>query len=391
MLIKPESCALGGAVYWSELNDGGRTFDRLFDHPLFVLQTHTTQASLPSFLSSAVGFYRKTLKADAHGDCVFRIITRSAPFHILATALTREEIEYDWRFLQRFFFNRLSLDALLPPTTTTTTTTTTTASSSSSLAPGGPPPPPPTYSSDPVAPGSASDLGSETWDEVIAYAADLAFVQRALRMSGDAPSFDNPNENNDALTVSEGVGDALAAGVGSSACPSVSAFRAILRSPSGADDGGEGTSASGGHGGNGGVQEEIRVRAEMGKPQRVCAGCKGVLEGEVRQAEGMSFHWACFVCSECGQPVTGSGGYAVHGTDLYCPLHVEAANAAQKEEEEEEEACVVCLDQPITQVIVPCGHLALCQGCADHLIGVGEPCPICRGEFERHIRVFRVV
>ena len=39
--------------------------------------------------------------------------------------------------------------------------------------------------------------------------------------------------------------------------------------------------------------------------------------------------------------------------------------------------CKVCLDAPIGGVLVPCGHVALCVGCASRM-QVGSACPFCR-------------
>jgi hypothetical protein len=38
-------------------------------------------------------------------------------------------------------------------------------------------------------------------------------------------------------------------------------------------------------------------------------------------------------------------------------------------------ACVICLEAPPTMVVVPCGHMCLCEKCADK---VAKTCPICR-------------
>jgi hypothetical protein len=40
--------------------------------------------------------------------------------------------------------------------------------------------------------------------------------------------------------------------------------------------------------------------------------------------------------------------------------------------------CVICMDQPKSHIIVPCGHQCVCQACAERLTEEGETCPICR-------------
>ena len=48
--------------------------------------------------------------------------------------------------------------------------------------------------------------------------------------------------------------------------------------------------------------------------------------------------------------------------------------------------CVLCLDEAVTHVNNRCGHMCLCEGCADAL--QGGDCPICRDPIESSIRVF---
>ncbi|KAI3410382.1 hypothetical protein GPALN_004483 [Globodera pallida] len=47
--------------------------------------------------------------------------------------------------------------------------------------------------------------------------------------------------------------------------------------------------------------------------------------------------------------------------------------------------CVVCCDNKIETVYVPCGHACTCQKCADT---VGDKCPICRSDDSWPIRIF---
>ena len=41
------------------------------------------------------------------------------------------------------------------------------------------------------------------------------------------------------------------------------------------------------------------------------------------------------------------------------------------------ELCVVCLDEPTSQVLMPCQHLCLCNACAPEIVAKGK-CPLCR-------------
>ena len=53
----------------------------------------------------------------------------------------------------------------------------------------------------------------------------------------------------------------------------------------------------------------------------------------------------------------------------------------------DEASCVVCLDEPKTHALVPCGHQCVCGPCGRRL--VGTICPICRAVVTMHMQVFR--
>ena len=65
---------------------------------------------------------------------------------------------------------------------------------------------------------------------------------------------------------------------------------------------------------------------------------------------------------------------------------VAAATAAAKAPE----TCSVCLAEKVNRVLIPCGHIVLCGGCADTIIRDGpRRCPVCRAEIvETHHVVF---
>jgi rubrerythrin len=69
---------------------------------------------------------------------------------------------------------------------------------------------------------------------------------------------------------------------------------------------------------------------------------------------------------------------------------VAAATAAVERNHEAKETCSVCLVEKINRVLIPCGHIVLCGGCADTIIRDGpRRCPVCREEFvETHHVVF---
>jgi len=57
---------------------------------------------------------------------------------------------------------------------------------------------------------------------------------------------------------------------------------------------------------------------------------------------------------------------------------------------EKEDECSVCLDAKKDTVIIPCGHLCVCNPCATVLAVTNSyKCPICRGEIEGVCRAFQ--
>eukprot|EP00756_Hemistasia_phaeocysticola_P008206 Hpha_TRINITY_DN14538_c0_g1::TRINITY_DN14538_c0_g1_i1::g.47085::m.47085 len=48
--------------------------------------------------------------------------------------------------------------------------------------------------------------------------------------------------------------------------------------------------------------------------------------------------------------------------------------------------CVICFSKPSSCVVIPCGHLCLCDDCKPML--EGQPCPICRAESSGIYRVY---
>ena len=55
----------------------------------------------------------------------------------------------------------------------------------------------------------------------------------------------------------------------------------------------------------------------------------------------------------------------------------------------EETMCVVCFDAPKDHIIVPCGHVCVCEACAEQLTKTRTPmCPVCRGPIIQTMKVF---
>jgi hypothetical protein len=57
---------------------------------------------------------------------------------------------------------------------------------------------------------------------------------------------------------------------------------------------------------------------------------------------------------------------------------------------EQDDRCVICLDNKIRTVLVPCGHAIMCFGCANEWIKVGtKECPICNIKHENIFKFFK--
>ena len=50
----------------------------------------------------------------------------------------------------------------------------------------------------------------------------------------------------------------------------------------------------------------------------------------------------------------------------------------------EEKVCKICIDEEISVVFLPCGHLACCLTCSVQL----DKCPICRKRIEKQEKIY---
>ena len=54
---------------------------------------------------------------------------------------------------------------------------------------------------------------------------------------------------------------------------------------------------------------------------------------------------------------------------------------------EDAEPCAVCLEEPRSALLVPCGHMAMCVDCADKVLHGSRPiCVVCRQPIEKILR-----
>ncbi|KAL5288451.1 LRSAM1 family protein [Megaselia abdita] len=47
--------------------------------------------------------------------------------------------------------------------------------------------------------------------------------------------------------------------------------------------------------------------------------------------------------------------------------------------------CVVCMEENVSTIFIPCGHLCCCENCQGNM----EICPICRGEIEKRVKIIQ--
>ncbi|KAJ7226255.1 hypothetical protein B0H12DRAFT_1149277 [Mycena haematopus] len=52
--------------------------------------------------------------------------------------------------------------------------------------------------------------------------------------------------------------------------------------------------------------------------------------------------------------------------------------------------CVICQDDEANIAIVDCGHLAMCRGCSDLVMGSSRECPLCRTRIVTEARLLRI-
>ena len=63
--------------------------------------------------------------------------------------------------------------------------------------------------------------------------------------------------------------------------------------------------------------------------------------------------------------------------------------AAATAESSAESTCCVCLVDSTTHIIVPCGHMCLCETCSSKISSGSKKCPLCKANATQIIRVFK--
>jgi len=77
----------------------------------------------------------------------------------------------------------------------------------------------------------------------------------------------------------------------------------------------------------------------------------------------------------------------VVGQELYEVGEIYQQATNDHHHEEEENLCVVCMSEEANIVVLPCGHMSLCESCATALKEQTNKCPICRQKVESAIKL----
>ncbi|EFC43563.1 predicted protein [Naegleria gruberi] len=77
----------------------------------------------------------------------------------------------------------------------------------------------------------------------------------------------------------------------------------------------------------------------------------------------------------------------VVGNELFEVGEIYQQSTNDHHHEEEENLCVVCMSEEANTVVLPCGHMSLCEGCATALKEQTNKCPICRQKVESAIKL----
>eukprot|EP00298_Acanthocystis_sp_HF-20_P015926 c21320_g1_i2.p1 GENE.c21320_g1_i2~~c21320_g1_i2.p1 ORF type:complete len:396 (-),score=130.75 c21320_g1_i2:62-1249(-) len=80
-------------------------------------------------------------------------------------------------------------------------------------------------------------------------------------------------------------------------------------------------------------------------------------------------------CVVSAQPISSSSSLRTFGNEM-----------TVSEQDDDKDLCVICMNAPISCVLVPCGHYCLCEACSASL--PSKRCPVCRGEITQTVKAF---
>lgn len=70
---------------------------------------------------------------------------------------------------------------------------------------------------------------------------------------------------------------------------------------------------------------------------------------------------------------------------LFRPRNLERLNLSQKNNLSK---CRLCMERDTNVALLPCGHLYLCESCAEQLITYDDRCSVCRAQFTDKIKIY---
>ena len=83
-------------------------------------------------------------------------------------------------------------------------------------------------------------------------------------------------------------------------------------------------------------------------------------------------------------PVGSAGEHVPVGSSSSSPHPESLLGEGGEEHEDKEEPCAVCLDEPRSALLVPCGHMAMCTECSMRVLRGPRPiCVVCRQPIEK--------
>ncbi|KAJ7719191.1 hypothetical protein DFH07DRAFT_859547 [Mycena maculata] len=85
-----------------------------------------------------------------------------------------------------------------------------------------------------------------------------------------------------------------------------------------------------------------------------------------------------------------SGEDSAEGSSSSAPPPLPPKAQAMASHLERTGLCVICQDEEANIAIVDCGHLAMCRGCSDLVMGSSRECPLCRTRIVTEARLLRI-
>ncbi|KAJ7512695.1 hypothetical protein B0H11DRAFT_4180 [Mycena galericulata] len=137
------------------------------------------------------------------------------------------------------------------------------------------------------------------------------------------------------------------------------------------------------------VEEERRQRerqrqAEVQEEQERIAQQKAMMEQFARTQKEKEER------EKAEEQPAPSGADSAEGSSSAAPPPLPPKAQAMASHLERTGLCVICQDEEANIAIVDCGHLAMCRGCSDLVMGSSRECPLCRTRIVTEARLLRI-